>query len=446
MAGNPRMAALAALEKYRREGAWSDAALSGLITKNGLDHRDAALASSLFYGVLQNLYFLDYYIDSFSSVKSAKMEPKVLDILRLAAYQILFMDRIPVSAAVNEGVGLCKALGYKKASGLVNAVSRRIAENRDCLPEIPDKGTHKYLSVRYSHPLWLVDELILELGYDGTEKLLSINNLAPPVTAQVNTLKAAADDVLNELGDTAQAHPLLPDCIQISRGGSLTDNSAFSSGKIYIQDAAARLAVMAAGPVPGQKVLDACAAPGGKSFTAAIMMENDGNIVSSDISAKKLARIEESALRLGIDIISTETMDAREPRPEYLNGFDAVIADAPCSGLGVIRKKPEIRYKEPTALSALPEIQFDILSGLAKCVAPGGILLYSTCTFRREENEEVIERFLKFHEEFCLDGFLLPSIGEVRSGFITLWPHLHDTDGFFICRMKRSGTDIKNEA
>lgn len=438
MPGTARGAALAVLEKCRRNAAWSDSALDAEIKRQALDSRDAALASRLCYGVLQNTALCDFCIDAVSSVKSKKLEPKVLDILRLSVFQLLFLDKIPASAAVNEGVKLCKASGFSRASGLVNAVLRRVAEGGGDLPEIPGRGTAAYLVTRYSHPEWLVDELIDMLGYDEAEALLKINNEAAPVTAQVNTLKTDVESALAELPGVASPCRRFADCIEFN-GGSPEGVPAFGEGRLYVQDMAARLAVTAAAPVPGMRVLDACAAPGGKSFAAAIMMGNRGSILSCDIHEKKLGQILRGASRLGIDIIETKTMDARSPDEQLYGGFDLVIADAPCSGLGVIRKKPEIRYKNPAALAGLPAIQFDILSGISRCVAPGGLLLYSTCTFRRVENEDVVSAFVDKNSDFTPESFWLPGeIGAVNDGMITLWPHIHGTDGFFICRLRRA--------
>jgi len=436
-----RRAALMALERFRRSGSWSDAVLDGIVQKCGMDRREAALASRLCYGVLQNMALCDFYIGSYSSVPPKKMEPKVLDILRISAYQILFLDKIPSRAAVNEGVKLCKSLGFGRASGLVNAVLRRLSENRDNLPEIPNNDPADYLSLRYSHPKWLTEELLREHGPEFTENFFRANNDEAPMTAQANTLKIDTPSLIKNLeaeGVAVSAHPWLENCVLLSGTGDLTELSSFKRGEFYIQDAAARLAVVAADPKPGQRVLDACAAPGGKSFAAAILMENSGEIIACDIHKSKLSRIENAARRLEIDIIYTRACDARRPDEDLHGSADIVIADVPCSGLGVIRKKPDIRYKNPRELAGLPDIQLDILKGLTPCVKPGGTLIYSTCTVRRQENEGVIEQFLNINTEFKPEAFKLPGpAGLAESGHITLWPHIHETDGFFICKLRK---------
>ena len=435
-----REAALFALQRFRRNNAWSEDALSGFITKHQLVRREAALASRLCYCVLQNMALCDFYINSYSTVKASKIQPQVLDIMRIAVCQILFFDHIPDRAAVSEAVQMCKNGGFVKASGLVNGVLRRISENKAVLPGIPEPGAAEYLAIRYSHPIWLVREYISQLGYEDTKRLLDCVNGETPVIAQVNVLKADSAQLcgkLEKLDISAWPHPWMPDCILIKGSGDLSRLEPFKNGEFYVQDPAARLAVTAAGIKPGMTVLDVCAAPGGKSFYAAIMMNNSGKIISCDINEKKLMRIVSGAERLGLDIIETRTMDARQPDAAMYGRFDVVIADAPCSGLGVIRKKPDIRYKDPDNLSNLPEIQLAVLNGAARCTAPGGVLIYSTCTTREAENSEVIRAFLDNSVEFEPEFIEITGAEAKGANGVTLWPHLHGTDGFFICKLRK---------
>ena len=335
---------------------------------------------------MQNKILCDYYISVFSTVKLNKIEPVVLDILELSLYQLLFLDKIPASAAVDEAVKLTKKFANPRAAGFVNAVLRKVSAAKGSLPEIKAQTKNEYLSIKYSHPPALVERLSKFLDSESLEKLLAANNEIPPVTAQVNTLKTDAEKVLAALsaeGVSATRNSLLDDCVQISGLGSLESSEVFKGGLITIQDLAARLAVMAAEPREGQMVLDACAAPGGKSFMAAMLMRNKGSILAADINAKKLARIEEGAKRLGIDIIKTARIDATARNEDFIGRFDLVIADVPCSGLGIIRKKPEIRYKSMEEIGALPAIQLKILENLSNYVNKGGVLLYSTCTIIR---------------------------------------------------------------
>lgn len=439
MAETARDTALHILERCRRDRAFSDALLADSIAKAGLDGRDAALATRLCYGVLQNTLLCDFYIDSFAANPS-KIEPKVRDILRLSVYQILFMDKIPPHAAVSEGVRLCKKTGFARASGLVNAVLRKIADSRERLPEIPKTDECVYLSTKYSMPAPLTALLLAEFGTE-TEAFLAAENTPAPSVIQTNTLKTSADalfDSLTARGLDLKVHGMIPGCFEIESAGDLTILPEYREGLFYVQDAAARMAVLAAGIKPGQTVLDACAAPGGKSFAAAIAMEDRGTIFSRDIHEKKLKLISAGAGRLGITSIQTACMDAKTPDPALTGICDIVLADAPCSGLGVIRKKPDIRFRDVSQLEALPEVQLSILNGLSACVKPGGVFLYSTCTVLRRENDAVANAFLAAHPEFAAEGFALPDpVGVVSSGRLTLLPQIHGTDGFYICRLRK---------
>lgn len=432
-----RQAALAALERCRRDGAWSGASIDNVIKKYSLDRRDAALASRLCLGVLQNSRFCDFYIDLYRAKGGAGLEPKLRDILRLGVYQLLFLDKIPARAAVSESVALSRAAGFGRASGLVNAVLRKVSDNIGSLPDIPGKGSAEYLSVKYSHPLWLVKRIISEHDYSFAEAFFAANNSPPGLTIQVNKLKVSPDAYRRALirAEIPFTDTGLSGCLRIERG-VVAALPGFEEGLFYVQDKAARTAVEIAAPRAGMKVLDACAAPGGKSFAAAIAMVNKGEILSCDIHEKKLSLIRSGAKRLGIDIIETMARDARQPDSSREGAFDLVIADVPCSGLGVIGKKPEIRNKKESEISALPQIQRQILDNLSTFVKPGGLLLYSTCTVLPSENEEVAEGFLRDNPGFEPVGFSLGGIC-AEQGMYTFWPHLDGTDGFFIAEMKR---------
>ena len=433
-----RAAALTALEKCRRAGAWSDAVLGSVMDEVGLRGPDRGLCTALCYGVLQNRTLLDHCIQAYSSLPLRKVEPKVLDILRLSAFQLLLLDRIPASAAVNEGVRLCRRLGYARAAGYVNAVLRKLSAAGE-IPEIAGTELQR-LSIRWSHPEWLTAELLERLGPEETEQLLALDNAVCPTAMQVNTLKTTAAALLDSLradGVEARPHPLLPDCLLCDTPGDLTRTAAYREGGFYVQDAAARFAVLAAAPRAGERVLDVCAAPGGKSFAAAMSAEGKAEITACDIHENKLGRIRESARRLGLAHISTFAQDARENRPEWNGAFDLVIADVPCSGLGVIRKKPDIRWKAREGLDALPAIQSAILENASRCVRPGGRLLYSTCTVRAAENEAVAGAFLAGHPGFSPLPFRSPWDGLREDGTLQLWPQRQGTDGFFIALMRR---------
>lgn len=433
---NARQAALDTLMRCRRDGAWSGASLDAMIRKYGLDRRDAAFASRLVLGVLENAKLCDFVIGCYCK---AKLEPKVRDILRLGTVQLLFLDRVPVSAAVNESVSLCRQNGCQRAAGLVNAVLRKIADKRDKLPEIPGEGSAEYLSVRYSHPLWLAEELTARKGYEFAEAFFAANNSPAPLNLQVNTIKVSTDDyrrALSRAGIDFEAPEEPAGCLLLE-GGIATELPGFEEGLFYVQDRAARLAVDFAEPMPDMRVLDACACPGGKSFAAAIRMENKGSILSCDIHEKKLSLLESGAERLGIGIIRTRAMDARAYDPALESAFDLVIADVPCSGMGVIRKRPEIRNKERGSLRALPEIQRAILENVARYVKPGGLLLYSTCTVLREENEEQVCAFLSRHPDFHAEAVHTGTV-DAPEGMYTFWPQVDGTDGFFAAKLRKN--------
>lgn len=440
-----REAAFLALGEYRRNE-YAETALEKLHMCPGLPVCDRALAVRMFKGVLQNRILCDFYIEQYSSIGIKKIEPRILDVLRLSIVQIVLFTKIPHSAAVNEGVALAKKYANRHAVGYVNAVLRKIADaaSSGSLPEIYGDLVRR-LSISYSFPEWLVRQLHTSMGdTDAEEFLAACNSTHTPSTAQVNTLRTDTATVLAMLREKnieAVEHALLDDCIDILDASGIMFNSVFSKGFIYIQDASSRFSVIAAGPKPGDRVLDGCAAPGGKSFASAIAMNGVGSITSCDRNGAKLDMIRDGAKRLGIDIIRTCERDSSIQRGRMsgdINGeFDIVLADVPCSGIGVIRKKPDIRYKKQFDVERLPEIQKHILLGMSTFVKPGGVLLYSTCTVLRQENEDVIEWFLRDCSDFSAEGFTLPGIGSVPNGSITLWPHVHGTDGFFMCKLRR---------
>lgn len=428
-----REAALRTLVACEKQDAWADAFLKRTLKENNLDSREAALATRLTFGVVQNRILLDWYIDRFAK---GKLDLNVRTALRIGVYQILFLSRIPVSAAVNESVKLTrKFCKNPSAAGLVNAVLRNIERSRATLTLPAD------LFVKYSHPQWLVDLFVKRLGETEAEKLLECHNGDVPTMAQVNTCKTDTETLLEQLtaqGIEVQRHPWLEDCLTLQGTGNLERLESFQNGEFYIQDAAACLAAQAADARPGMKVLDVCAAPGGKSFAAAIAMGNKGEITSCDIHPHKQKLIEAGAQRLGLDCIRAMTQNAKERVGEWEDAFDLVIADVPCSGLGIIRKKPDIRYKDPAALAGLPAIQKDILDNVCAYVKPGGVLIYSTCTLLERENEAIVNEFVHEHTEFVLEKLTLPEpVGQVESGYVTLWPHIHGTDGFFIAKLRR---------
>lgn len=439
--GSARETAVLTLAACERQGAWSDVYLKRSIREQGLDRRDAALCARLCYGVLQNKLLLDWRLAQVCAMKLEKLEVKVLCDLRVAAYQLLFLDRIPPSAAVNEAVELAKRHSRSpRAAGMVNGMLRALLRQGKIV-EIEETDKVKCLSVQHSHPRWLVEEFIALLGWEGAQALLEADNCQPPTTAQVNTLRTTREKLAEELRSTgaqAEPHPWLEDCLLLTGTGDLERLDSFRRGEFYVQDAASRLAVLAAGLMPGQRVLDCCAAPGGKSFAAAIGMENRGELISCDIHPHKVKLLEAGRDRLGLSMITPTLQNAAQRREDWVEGFDAVLTDVPCSGLGIIRKKPDIRYKDPRPLGELPRVQRGILDNCAQYVRPGGVLLYSTCTVLPRENGDVVDGFLADHPEFVPEPFQLPQLGE-QPGRITFWPHIHGTDGFFAAKLRKRG-------
>lgn len=433
-----RKTALDVLIACRKENAWSNGILKEYIVRDSLDSRDAALAARLCYGVLQNRNFLDFYLKQLLTGKLRDLHPVVRDILHLGLYQIYRMDKIPDSAAVNESVTLakkyCKAQRF--APGLVNGVLRNAVRTKGGL-KAPTA-----LEDRYSHPATLIQMLGQYVGQQNLEPMLAANNAAPDTLVQVNTLRTTTEALarlLEEEGVTVKPHSWMCDCLVLSSTGNLERLNSFRQGLFYVQDPAAKLSVLCAQLTPGMHVLDCCAAPGGKSFAAGIAMEGKGSIIGCDIHSHKIPLIQNGAARLGLNIVTAMERDAASYHADWQHEFDAVIADVPCSGYGIIRKKPDIRYKDPAEMKELPSLQLKILENQAKYVKEGGVLLYSTCTLVREENEGVVEKFLATHSGFTLEPLPLPpNFPKNTTGMLTLVPGQYDTDGFFIAKFRRT--------
>ena len=433
-----RETALNALIACRKDGAWSNGVMKEYISRDRLDGRDAALATRLCYGVVQNRMKLDFYLKQLLTGKLRDLHPVVRDILHLGLYQLREMDKIPESAAVNESVALAKKYcpKQKNAPGLVNAVLRNALRSRDSLKEPTS------LEEKYSHPAGLLALLKSYVGQERLERMLIANNAAPQTVVQVNTCKTTGEDLIRRLeseGVTSQPHGWMPECLVLGNTGALEQLPAFREGLFYVQDPAARLSVMCAQlPEADIKVVDCCAAPGGKSFAAAVAMNGRGEIFASDLYEHKTMLIRKGAERLGFQNIQVSCRDASREVPQWEEKMDAVIVDVPCSGYGIIRKKPDIRYKDPDTMKDLPQLQLQILKAQAKMVKPGGVLIYSTCTLVRRENEGVVEKFLKTDPDFHLEPLELPPVfPKNESGMLALVPGEYDTDGFFIARLRR---------
>ena len=432
-----RQTALRVLIACRKEGAWSNSVLKTYLQQDGLDRRDAALATRLCYGVLQNRLKLDFYLSQLLTGKLKDLHPVIRDILHLGLYQLYLSDKIPASAAVNESVALAKKNCKKQsfAPGLVNGVLRNAVRRAD---ELKQPVT---LQDKYSHPQVLIDLLTKAYGPERVEKMLQANNGAPQTVVQVNTLKTTQEEltaVLAAEGVEVTPHGWMKDCLVLSSTGNLESLESFQNGLYYVQDPAAKLSVLCAQIPQNANVLDCCSAPGGKSFAAAMVLKGTGSIQSCDIHDHKIPLIQKGAQRLGISNLTVCRQEAEVFCPQWENKMDVVIADVPCSGYGIIRKKPDIRYKDPKEMGQLPALQSAILQNQSRYVKPGGTLLYSTCTLLPRENEEVVETFLKNNPDFYLEKLTLPEVfPENKTGMLTLLTGEYDTDGFFISRLRR---------
>lgn len=433
-----RETALNALIACRKEGAWSNGVLKEYIQRDRLDSRDAALATRLCYGVVQNRGKLDFYLRQLLAGKLKDLHPVVRDILHLGLYQIYELDKIPESAAVNEAVVLTKKYNRNpKAASLVNGVLRSAVRTKGQLKE-PVSYADKY-----SHPDELISLLKANVPKGSLEPMLMANNAAPQTVVQVNTLRTTAAALLQRLegeGVAAQPHGWMENALVLSGTGNLENLPSFREGLYYVQDPAAKLCALCA-ELPTDRdirLLDCCAAPGGKSFASAIAMGGRGQITSCDVHAHKVPLIKSGAQRLGLANITARQQDATVYNPEWEEAVDCVIADVPCSGLGIIRKKPDIRYKNLAELEELPALQLEILRNQARYVKKGGVLMYATCTILRRENEAVVRSFLEERKDFHTEPLTLPPVfPENESGMLTLIPGEYDTDGFFICRLRR---------
>lgn len=443
---NPREVAAEAIMQIMAEGAYNTVALRRLLRQNGaMQKQEKAFVTEIVNGTLRNIAYIDYVIGQFSNTKIQKIKPWLLAVLRTAVYQILFLT-VPDNAACNEAVKLANERGYKGLSGFVNGLLRTIAREKQNIT-LPEKNTAEYLHIVYSHPLWLVKMWIAYYGYAQTEALCKANNISPDVTIRINTTQTnqtALQEMLEKEQISVQKGVLCENALHLTKTADLTKSMSFQNGLFHVQDESSQLAAAALAPKSGQKILDICAAPGGKSFTIAQMMENKGEVVARDIYAHKVDLIAEGAKRLGLSIVHTEVSDATVFVEKDKEAFDAVLADVPCSCLGLLRKKPDIRLKKDgSEIDNLIPIQRKILEQAAMYVKTGGVLLYSTCTLSKKENEKNVEWFLQNHPEYTLEDmipYLPKQMADMdKQGYLTVFPHIHHTDGFFIARLKKKG-------
>lgn len=435
----PRQAALLSINSCIKNDRYVNLELSSVIKKYKFEGLDRSFFTALFYGTVERCLTLDYLLEACSSIPLKKLDPLVLCLMRLGLYQIFFMDRVPDSAAVNESVELAKRYCPKSSVGYVNAVLRAASRSKDALfsKMKQEKGLYG-VSVRSGIPLPVLEVFKASYGEETARRMAShFSEEAPFMTLRVNTLKTTREKLLAALGNIASPTALSPDGIKLSGSFPAEELYGFEEGLFFVQDEASQLASSLILPeeVPeGGLVIDVCACPGGKTFSAAIRLKDKARMLAMDLHENKLSLIRSGAQRLGLSSIETEARDARLPDETLLGKAHAVICDVPCSGLGVIAKKPDIRYKPLSEAARLPDIQSAILAASANYVKPGGVLIYSTCTLNRAENEEVVEGFLKSRSDFCLSCDIPVAS---HTGLITLFPYEYGTDGFFMAKLKR---------
>ncbi len=437
MKTSARQKAYEALLRVERDKAYSNLILDKLLSGSGLSGRDKAFASLLFYGVCEKKLLIDYNLSRLCSRPFNKLDTEVQVILRIGLYQIFFVDSVPGSAAVNESVNLCKANKLNSCSGFVNAVLRSAVKLENL--QLPDKrkGKNKYLSIKYSCPEKIIKLWRSAYGDDITLGILSSLDSKPATVIRTNTLRTNTKELSERLsakGIDTKLSDIVSDCIELSGAGSVRELEEYEQGLFHVQDTACQLCCGMLGVQRGETVIDACSAPGGKAFTLSEIMDNSGRLISCDLYESRLSLVNSGALRLGINIIETHAGDSTDL--SGLQEADRILCDVPCSGLGIIRRKPELRYKDELGTESLPPLQYKILCSCAEKLKSGGVLVYSTCTLDPAENGDVISRFLDENKDFSPLSLKLPD--GIRRGIkepdnsITLFPHISGTDGFFI--------------
>lgn len=416
---NPRSLAVKILIKIEKDNAYSNLTLNAFFEETEISNVDKAFVTNLVYGVIERKITLDYVLKNFIKAPLKKVQPITLNTLRVALYQVMFMDKIPESAAVNEAVKSIKKSKESRNSGFVNAVLRNILRAEKLLPQ---GDSVENLSVIYSCPCEIIQSFINDYGFDTTKLILEESLKSAPLTVRVNTLKTTIESFISEIGVETEILNL-NGAVELKSGISVGNNYLYKNGSFFVQDLASQTVVTILNPKKDERMLDMCAAPGGKTFSSAILMENTGEIVSCDLYEHKCNLIKNSAERLGLDIIKPTVCDATIFN-ENLGLFDCVLCDVPCSGLGIIRRKPEIKYKNFQEFDNLPNIAIKILNNAKNYLKPQGRILYSTCTLRKAENEDVVNSFLKENPEFSLEYSH------------TFMPHTDNTDGFYCALLK----------
>jgi len=441
-----RELAVEILLKVDERKAYADILLDHALKTARLSPQDRALLTQLIYGALRWRGKIDWQLSRVLQRPLAGMNGYLRNLLRLTLYQLFFLDRVPDYAAVNEGVDLAKRRGGRKAAGLVNAVARRLLREKDRPADLPEGDAARQLSVQWSHPEWLVKKWLGYFGREDTEALLRANNEESPLVLRANRLKVDREALVEKLrgaGIEASPAPWSPQAIVLKTGSAVTKLPGFEEGLFQVQGEASQLVAFLLDTKPGERVLDACAAPGGKTTHIAELMENRGELVANDISARGLEKLKENVQRLGLTCVQAVTADLTQGlKGKLALPYDRILADVPCSGLGTLRSHPEAKWhREERDIQRLSRLQRKILEQLPRYLKPWGVLVYSTCTLTRDENEEVVEDFLRRHDDFVLEDaadFLPePARRMVRGNYFLALSHKHGTDGFFAARMRK---------
>lgn len=435
---NARECAYISLKRYVSSQKYLNIEADSTIKRMRLQDAEKNLYTALFYGTVERQITLDYDLRYLCSRPLEQLDENVLLILRMSLYQLYYLDRIPPYAVLQEAGNLTRRFAARNAVSFVNGVLRSAQRQQGKIPLPADEIQR--LSVLYSTPEWLCRLWQNAYGADTAEKILQAFDRPAPITLHCNTLKTTVAEQLQALersGIAAHALPQLPRAVRLEGSVPVEKLTGLDAGMYFVQDAASQMCVEIFAPRRGERILDACACPGGKSFAAALCMENEGEIHACDLHENKLSLIRRGAQRLGISVIRTEACDGTEHRAEMDKQYDRVLCDVPCSGLGVLAKKPEIRHRTEESIARLPQIQYRILENCASYVRPGGILQYSTCTLNPAENEENVRRFLQAHPSFTAQPFAAAG-REWTDGMMTVFPHETDCDGFFVAKMKRT--------
>ena len=441
---NVRESVVSILEQIEKNQSYSNLLLNNVIKKNQIATKDIGLLTELTYGTLQRKMTLDYYLEPFIK-NPKKLENWVKQLLRMTLYQMLYLDKIPDRAAIHEAVEIAKKRGHKGISGMVNGVLRSLQREgiRD-MDEIKDEVER--LSIETSHPTWLVRRWIGQFGYNKAKEMCEINLTAPMQTARINTNKITREACikrLSEEGFQVEESVVVPEAIKCLKG-NLAHSESFREGLITIQDESSMLVAYALGIEQNETILDACAAPGGKSTHIAEKLEETGQVISLDLHEHKVKLINENAVRLGLTNIETKAMDSRKVQEEFEGKtFDRILLDAPCSGLGVMRRKPDMKYtKKEEDLNRLQSIQLQLLDSVTPLLKPGGTLVYSTCTIDRSENDEVVTSFLQKHTDFEGDLSVIERMPKAIQPLMTdfqlqIFPQDFGSDGFYIASLRK---------